>query len=102
MAEVRVELVKGDKVVRLGEVTPDTPPGSMSSQEPEKRRVFIFGFMDGEAGVWESEVGLDVETPETRQVFSAGLTRLSDLSEPYEQDFYRNGTNVGTIRFTAI
>lgn len=97
--EVTVELLVGDEVIPVGSVSEAEPPGSISSQELTGRRVFVFGWYEGEPGVWESH-GADIESSLARQLMSARLVKLSDLTESYEQAIWRGDTPLGRARFT--
>lgn len=98
---IRIETVNGDRTAVIGTITRDDLLGSMSSEGPDgHRRVIVFGWRDSEPGVWESTFGIDVETPDEREVLSTNMTRLSDLTEPYETQIHRREQAV-TVRFTA-
>lgn len=105
---VRVELLTDDGTpVALNgpPVTPDSRPGSASSDEPSgRRRMFLFGWRDGQLGVWESIAGTDHADPgdaALRHVTAAfGLARLSDLAEPYELTLHRPGRPPVRVRLT--
>ena len=75
----------------IGSVSEVEPPGSMSTDSALGRRVIVFGWYQGKAGVYESRGGYDVESEAFRQIESLGLDLLSDLSQPYEFDVERPG-----------
>lgn len=79
-----------------GTVCEMEPPGSISSHEPTGRQLIIFGWWEGRPGVWRSTIGFDISTPAFREVTSAHLKRLADLTEgPYERDVW---TIAGRVR----
>lgn len=77
---------------RICGVAEAEPPGSLSSDGPDGRQVYLFGWLpsgDG-PGVWRSTGGADVANPTVRVVATTGFERLADLSEgPYTQDIQR-------------
>ena len=81
-------------------VSPDGPPGSLSSQEPAGRQVYVFGWHDGRCGVWRSVGGADVATLHQRVIATAGLEQIADLAfgDHYELDWWKDGT-AHRIRF---
>lgn len=93
--------VAGGEFVPLSEVPAGGTPGSISSHEPDGRRVYLFGWLEGEPGVWESH-GVDVDLADAvRLVAPAHLERLSTLAEPFELDTTsRHGVRC-RLRFTA-
>jgi hypothetical protein len=99
---VRMEAVLPDGRARtVGELSIDEPCGSISSTTPDGHRVFLFGWWrDDEPGVWESVAGLTVETSAVREIVTAGLKRLSDLTEPFELTVWVKG-QPRLMRFTA-
>lgn len=77
------------------------PPGSLSSDGPGGRQVYLFGWLpSGEGpGVWRSTGGVDVANPSVRVVATTGLERLADLSEgPYTHDVQRSSGRI-EVRF---
>lgn len=98
---VRLDVVLPDQAVTFGSVSIDEPLGSMSSDEPTGRRVILFGWLRDDVGVWESRKGFDLENMAFREVVSADLRLLSDLTEPYEVTIHRND-QARLIRFTAV
>lgn len=92
MNQVRVDALVDGKAIPIGEVADFLPPGSVSSDEPDgTRRIYVFGWYDDDLGVWESHLGIDVQTDAVRNVISADLEKVSDLTEPYDLTIYRNG-----------
>lgn len=86
--------------VEIGSVAEADPPGSISSDD-SIRQVYMFGWFDGEVGVWQSRVGVDIENSVFRTIIAAQLDLLSDLSEPFELTITRGPTKVQRrLRFT--
>lgn len=78
------------------------PPGSISSDDPDGREVIVFGFHDGEPGVWRSRAGFDVADAVARTVFAVeGLEQISDLAEPYECQIWR-GMRLVPVRWSLV
>lgn len=86
---------------RVGSVAEVEPPGSLSCDGPLGRRVLVFGWRDDQPGVWKSRGGMDIETEAFREIFTTGLERLSDLSEPYYIEISRKGLRM-SLRFTVL
>jgi hypothetical protein len=81
---VVLEVLVGGRWRRVGGIGPAQHPGSVSSDDPGDRQVFVFGYVFGSPGLWRSVAGWDAADPATRVVVTSGLTRLSDLAVPYE------------------
>lgn len=80
------------------------PPGSFSSEEERGRQVYVFGMLDGEAGVWRCEHGVDLELLKFRAITTSGLEELSRLEEPWGHTMEiqtQSGTRI-TARFTIV
>jgi hypothetical protein len=77
--------------VRVGSVSEIEPCGSLSSDDPAGRQVYVFGFRDDTPGVWRAVGGVDVYNSAVRQIATTGLECLSDLAEPYELEVVRAG-----------
>jgi hypothetical protein len=90
MLEVVLEVEDAPAVWRsLGSVAEVEPPGSISSNDPTGRQVYLFGWYDNGVGVWRSHGGFDAETPVVREITTTGFDRLADLTEgPYEMDWF--------------
>lgn len=86
MAEVVVELLAAEGWRRVGGACDVEPPGSISTENVGQRHVWLFGFVDGEPGLWRSEFGVDLETPAWRLIETTNLVCISGLSEPYEME----------------
>lgn len=84
---------------RVGSIGEVEPVASFKSESVDQRRVFLFGWLDGKPGVWESKAGLDVETEAVRALDSLGIEQLSDLAEPFHLKITRGVTRV-ILRFT--
>ena len=84
----------------LPSVTPNGPPGSVSTDPDHgEREVYLFGWVDGAAGVWRSVAGFDVEVADVRLIATLeGLEQVSDLAEPYEMDW----RGLDRLRFTRV
>jgi hypothetical protein len=67
----------------IAALDPTDPPGSFSSHV-QGRQVWMFGFWEGQPGVWLSVAGFDVASEILRAVSTVGLEQVSDLSEPWE------------------
>lgn len=92
-----------DRSMKIGSVADVEPLASISSNELDgTRRVYLFGWRDGQHGVWESTSGLDQATPAVRRIISIreDLQQLSALDEPYDLIIYRNEQPV-RIRLAA-
>jgi hypothetical protein len=82
-------------------VTQRTACGSISSEVPSgRRRVFLFGWIRGRAGVWRSRLGLDVEVDDKRAIASADLVQVSNLSEPFAMTITRPHFGQIRVRFS--
>jgi hypothetical protein len=66
------------------------------------RDVLLFGWRDGQVGVWRSEGGYDQELAGLRGVTSLGLELLSDLREPYERTVAPEGGGLARVRWTLV
>jgi hypothetical protein len=99
MDEVLMEAQTAQGWTRIGSVSEVEPPGSLSHTGPGGRQVLMFGFYDGAAGVWESQLGFDVENSAVREITTLGLERLSDLAEPFYLEVVRTGIRM-PLRFT--
>lgn len=84
---------------RVGSVGEAGPPGSLSSDGPDRRRVIVFGWWKDQPGVWESALGIDVANEAIRAVTTTGLEQLSDLAEPFELNTSLRGKTM-RVRFT--
>lgn len=85
----------------VGEVGPQDPPGSVSSDEPGgSRRIYLFGWRNGAAdpAVWEPTAGVDVGQL-LRVVTSFDMSVLSDLAAPFELTISRAGAGPRHLRF---
>lgn len=101
---ISIDLIRdGVVAMPMGSISDAEPPGSLSSHEPDgSRQVYLFGWHNGERGLWRSEGGYDIETKAVRQVGTLGLEKLSDLTAPYELSIYFYGKpEPMTVRFTA-
>lgn len=96
-----MEFHNGTTWKRFGQsLGPGDPPGSLSSNEPDGRQVYLFGYHDGAPGVWHSVSGVDIEDPRTRRVFSAGLVRFADLAAgPHEMPIIHPSGDCLLVRF---
>lgn len=96
MTAVRMEIGDGSIWVPVGvDLDEADPPGSISSEEPTGRQVYLFGWMDGDGPyVWRSH-GVDAADPAVRIISAARLEQLADLtSGPYERDVWALGGQV--------
>jgi hypothetical protein len=85
-----VRLMRWDGV-EFGSVSIDEPLGSITSDQNGKTQVYVFGWYEGQAGVWESEFGAHHDNDAVRAILTMGFTLLSDLAEPYDLTVYKNG-----------
>lgn len=99
---VALELHNGTRWMPAGSVDEYAPPGSLSSAEPAGRQVYVFGFIDGTAGVWRSIGGADIETPAARAIISAALVVLSDLAQPCELNITRRDGGALRVRLSLV
>jgi hypothetical protein len=61
--------------------------GSITSLDPDGRQVILFGWINGEPGVWQSMGGIDLANDAIREIHSLGLVPLADLNAgPYERE----------------
>lgn len=101
MREVVVEIEKPDgEWHRVGSVSEVEPPGSISSDDPAGRNVYVFGWHQGRVGVWHVW-GVDLATPAFRQVLGA-LEPVSDLSETYVQRINKSERGRMYVRITLV
>lgn len=85
----------------LGVLTPESRPGSMSSIDPDGRQVYLFGWINGEAGVWRSDVGVDVEDHDLRLISTSKLSLVANPRYgPVEMVWNRPGEVPIPLRFT--
>lgn len=88
---------------RLGSQCEHEPPGSLSSDDPTGRRVYLFGWHDGEGpAVWRSEGGVDVADEAVRVVATTGLVKVADLGRvPTHRMVVHRGGRLVAVRFRA-
>ena len=102
---VLVEVDVSGKWQPVGTVRRIDPPGSLASEGPAGREVYMFGYAaeDGAPGVWRSVAGADAEVAggAGRVVAPLGLEQLSDLAEPYALNVMRND-RIQSFRITVI
>lgn len=102
---VRLEISRNGGPFQHQSAMPDTTiadqPGSLTVWEDDRRQILIFGWVEGQVGVFRSRGGYDTEMGELRVVFAnEGLELVSDLAEPYEVDYaLMPGSRV---RFTLV
>jgi hypothetical protein len=101
--EVVLEIHVEGQWKRVGSVAEFLPGGSISSEEPDGRQVYIFGWVAGDGpAVWRSTGGFDVENPAIREISSVGLDRLADLHQgPFELQWWRHGKAIA-VRFRVV
>jgi hypothetical protein len=102
--EVVLEVwTKGSGWDPVGGVSEAEPPGSFSSDEPEGRQVYVFGWLEGDGpGVWVSTLGVDAETPAFRTITSLGMEKLADLTDlPYLRP-WRHGGIDARVRLRCV
>lgn len=87
--------------VKIGaSLTPDDPPGSISSHESLGRQVYVFGFHEGKAGVWRSAGGFDFEEGLGRTITSLELVLVADLEQgPHEMTVHHPVRRDVRLRF---
>lgn len=101
MTAVVVQVRRGGEWADAGAV-PESQAGSLSSDDPAGRQLFIFGWLDGVPGVWRSESGADLERGSIRLVLSDGVTRLADLSGGgWHELAIRRGADSIQVRFAV-
>ncbi len=74
---------------RIGTVGPGDPAGTFTSEGPDGRDLYVFGWRDGAPGLWRSTAGADVATGAARAYVTAGLALVSDLAVPCEVTVWR-------------
>jgi hypothetical protein len=101
MTKVLVELGGPDGWHLVGEVTDDGPLGSLSSDEPVGRQVYMFGFLPDEApGVWRSIAGVDMEAESAREIHTICLDRVADLTMGFFELEVWNAAGPRKVRFS--
>lgn len=86
---------------QLAQLGPDAPPGSVSSESPAGREIYLFGFVEGTPGVWRSVFGTDVAEGSHRTIYSIELELLADLrSGPHELPVHQANVGDITLRFS--
>ncbi len=99
--EVVVELDIGGGWRRVRSQSEIEPPGSLSSDEPDGRQVYLFGWHDGDGpAVWRSEGGVDAANDAVRMVVATGLVKVADLDaeQDHRMAFWRGGQST-PLRF---
>lgn len=103
MTHVLLEAITERGAILIGRIEDGQLPGSISSDEPNSsRRLFVFGWRGEECGVWEADSGVDAATLTSREIYTLGFTKLSDLGEPYEVTIHRVGRGPRQLRFTRV
>ena len=76
--------------------------GSISSEDPAGRQVYLFGWVGGAGpAIWRSVGGLDEANRVARAITTLGVEKIADLSDgPHELDWWRNGRPF-RLRFSA-
>lgn len=97
---VALEIHTPNGWVQVGTNSINEPRGSLASNDPDGRRVYVFGFDGQRPGVWISDSGIDLATNAARQILSVHLRQLSDLTEPYELTIH-SLAGQRRIRFTT-
>lgn len=76
---------------QVGEpVTPQSKPGSFSSEDAIGRHVFLFGWIDHQSGLWRSMRGWDFELDMMRSIVSENLILISNLEKPFTMTIQRS------------
>ena len=83
-----------------GHMTRDCYIGSLSSHPATGREVYLFGWINGQPGVWRSEGGADVAIDVRRVVLTDGLIPLSDLKEPFHLKIFRPDSTPTYLRIS--
>lgn len=80
MKEIFIEVLVGKRWTKLGSVVEGLPGGSMSSEDPDGRQVYHFGWIPelGGPAVWGSD-GIDVEAGVGRHTVGK-FTKLHDFT----------------------
>jgi hypothetical protein len=99
--KIRVEVTQGQGWRDLVAVEDTGLMGSMTDTT-SGRDVILFGWHQGEPGVWRSSGGFDYEVAELRGVDSLGLEHLSDLSEPYERPVIPEHSGLVRVRWSLV
>jgi hypothetical protein len=78
---VIIEVETGPKWTLVGSVAPDEPAASITSETPDARDVYLFGWLDGQGPcLWRSIGGLDTGLGAARVVHSTGLEVIAHLN----------------------
>lgn len=87
---------------QLGTISVDEPPASIQNYASGRREIYLFGWYNGERGIWRSKAGADASNAAVRSVLSRELEHLSSLDEPLEMLVQSQPTGpVLKVRFSA-
>jgi len=96
-------LTASERWLEVGRLYEADSPGSISGHDDDgTRQVWLFGWHEGQVGVYLSVAGADVENPDVRLVASLALERLSDLTEPYELTYRTPAEQHRTVRWSLL
>jgi hypothetical protein len=85
----------------VGEVADDAPLGSLASDEPVGRQIYMFGFLPDEPpGVWRSIAGVDMEAESARVIHTLCLDRIADLTMGFFELELWNAAGPRKVRFS--
>ncbi len=80
-------------------LTRHTPPGSISSYDPLGRVVYMFGWHEGQWGVWQMHDGVDTEVGELRVISAHAKLIGNPETRPVEVAWRRPGRPDSMLRF---
>lgn len=100
MREVVFEIKHDGNWLKLASMASTEPPGSLTSEEPDGRQVFLTGWLDGIPGLWRSQGGADWEVLMGlgRIVSSDGFDLVKDVSDG-PAEFIIHNASVGIREF---
>jgi hypothetical protein len=76
-----IEVEAGPRWNRVGSVAPDEPPGSIADQTPDRRDVYVFGWLEGQGPcLWRSIAGADVAEGDGRVISTVRLEVIAHLN----------------------
>lgn len=95
--------------IKIGEVEPGDPPGSMSNNKPDgSRDIYIFECLpdDSKSVIYRSRAGLDTEIGPVRALTTTGADIIKEIKrgdEPYEMKIKTDKSpEPRQIRFTHV
>lgn len=101
--KIQVEMTKdGEKWETVGSgVGPGDMLGSFSD-ETSGRDLYLFGWRDGQPGLWRSQGGYDESFGELRKTTTYGTELVSTLMTPYEMVIVHPSQGMMRIRLSQV